>query len=129
MFAAVNDGYVPITDIDVGCTPNFTTTNHNIIGGAKILDRHVASLLWHGARFTLPCFDAVELNGELGVTGIGGFGLGPGEQILDADMTIDIEYSFLYLNLKPLRRSQTFHVRALRGSDNSFHWEYLQQSN
>jgi hypothetical protein len=125
MFVVVNDGYTPVTNVAISCTPTFTTQEHISVNGFKTTLNNFSSILWHGQPLTLPCIDAVAFAEDSNHSGLGDIAISSDNPILTADMTIDVKYAFVYLNLKPLRRSQSFHLRAVRGADNSFHWAYL----
>jgi hypothetical protein len=112
MFSVTNQGYIPLTDIAVHCTPNFHTSTFFTWQDVDMLFPDTASQLAHAETVTLPCFKIFR-----------DLWLGRGPVIPGATLRIDIEYAFYHLNMKTLRRSQSFWVRSVAGKNNSQHWE------
>lgn len=118
MFVVANDGYVLLTKVEVDCGFSVSDSNGNSFSNSIAGFENAADHLWHSDKFTLPCFNILTLGGEPGMNRLS-------QPITQASLEIEIEYSFFYINLKYLRRHQTFHLRALRAIDNSFHWEFV----
>jgi hypothetical protein len=111
LFKISNGGYLPLTDLDAEC--RFSGT----FGGWHVKDARsdypqFAEYLLHGGTVTLPCF-----------TMLGGTDIPhpPTGNTLD----IRITYALYHANIKALRRSQNFHFKALTGTDNLQHWQFL----
>jgi len=117
MFSITNQGYVPLTDVDVDCFPNFQSTAITM-GGSLVSFRNVAGYLEHGGTVTIPCFripdifrttaPAAERTKRPGAT-----------------LGVVVSYALYHINLKFLRRSQEFHFRSVVGKDGSQHWIFL----
>lgn len=113
LFKLSNDGYLPVTDLDADCKFSGTFNGWHVKDNiAKYRD--FAGCLLHGGTVTIPCF-----------TMLGGpdISQSPGN-VLD----IKVTYALYHLNIKALRRSQTFHFKALTGTDNAQHWQFLAES-
>jgi hypothetical protein len=110
LFLLKNEGYIPITDLQVICTPTF------LLGQARFGWEGVSLglpikpnvVLAHDGTITLPCFQTVGLVGEH----------------MSAGSTLDIRitYAFFHLNFHPLRRIQSFHFKSVIGTDHAQHW-------
>ena len=120
LFLLVNQGYAPITDIDVQCIPQFKTTDYVSFPGEITVQHPVAGTYWHNGQATLPCVGSVNYPDEPHPPG--GILLRPNSLITEASMQVKVIYSFLGLRFKQLRRSQTFKLRAIRVADGSFRW-------
>lgn len=108
LWDVVNGGYIPITNLTAVCAPDPFS-----ISGAKFSQvtfsmGDFADVLSHDGFATIPCFHMILAKG-IRVT--------PGERF-----TVIIQYAFLYLNIRPLRRSQTFRFQAVQAADGTYHW-------
>lgn len=119
LFVLLNQGYAPITDIEVQCTPQFKTADY--VAFQDITVQHpVGGTYWHNGQATLPCVGSVNYPDEPHPPG--GILLRPNSRITEASMQVKVIYSFLGLRFKRLRRSQMFKLRAIRAADGSFRW-------
>jgi hypothetical protein len=138
LFYVANDGYAPISDLDVDCIVNFESASQHIVvrgsptieyshfadylshsGGSPTIEySHFADYLSHSERATLPCFHAVVLNtpstGAFKVNG----------DISKATLSVIVYYSYYPLSWKPFRRHQVFHFQAIPDSTGSLHWTF-----
>jgi hypothetical protein len=122
-FSIANEGYIPITDIDVDCTMSFSGEN----AAVRVFDNTLgfegfARQLVHGDRITLPCFQAIN---EMSQT-INGVDFDNPKNFQHCGLTISISYALVYVNFKRLRRSQNFNFATELADDHSLHWVYLQ---
>lgn len=121
MFVATNEGYAPLTDIQVDCIVNFTT-DRGLVSKNNTVHFTVATTKLHTGHFTVPCTRTVTANNEPAIGEW--FAIGVSGRIVSAEMTINISYSFFGIKLKSLRRSQSFRVVAEKADDKSFHWAF-----
>jgi len=115
MLAISNQGYVPLTDVEVDCVPKFDTSRHIFFDGMTVHFGNVAHYLPHAGLVTVPCFAIPELYQIKG-----GYGVPPG-----ATLEITVNYAFYHANLKALRRSQHFRFESVQAADKSQHWAFL----
>jgi hypothetical protein len=118
MFSVSNGGYIPLTNLDADCVFGAVADPlplHDLrLEGNSMPVHNFASWLWHDDRATLPCFHILRER------------IGPNlYNFKNPTLEITVLYSFVGLNLKPLRRSQTFLFRAAIASDNSWRWLFL----
>jgi hypothetical protein len=105
----VNEGYVPLTDLDAHCFPTFVM-GRSVVAHNHFHSDHFADYLGHADTVTIPCFRIAQklLIGSEYENG----------SILD----IEITYAFWHLNFRYLRRSAIFHFVSTSGTDGSQHW-------
>jgi hypothetical protein len=120
MFEAVNEGYAPLTDIQLLCTIDLTTDKDQILRDNAV--SHVVGTAWHGRRFTIPCTRAVGAGNEPAISGKTAYWVSG--NIISAKMTVKFTYAVCGINIKHLRRSQSFHMVAEKSVDGSFHWSF-----
>jgi hypothetical protein len=113
MFSVTNQGYVPLTDVDVSCFPNFETDNHGIVRRNAFNFSEVAHYLGHAGTVTIPCF-TIPKKLELG-----------GKKLPGATLEVTVTYALYHVNLKRLRRSQHFAFSSVAAKDGSQHWVFL----
>jgi hypothetical protein len=109
-FVVVNGGIIPVTELDADCegAAIMGTTDASQIHDLRI---DFADYLPHDGRVTIPCLPIWT---------------GPGKTFSDnATLRVTIAYAFWHLNLKPFRRSQTFHFKSIKAMDGSQNWEVL----
>jgi len=117
MFVLVNQGYAPVANIEVDCVSSFDTNGgrfRNIHLRTSIRDN-----LWHASKVTLPCMRTMGYDCEPYIPN-SIFGFSSDYHVERADMNIEISYRAIGI----FRRSQTFHVVALRAVGNSYRWEF-----
>jgi hypothetical protein len=118
-FLVINEGYVPITDLDAECEINSTIGtvqfNNWRVGFAGFAD-----YLAHEGSVTAPCFQSIELDG----TNRPFIGVGPANRDVteSAALSMTIIYSFYHINLKWFRRSQSLRFKSIIGKDGAQHW-------
>jgi hypothetical protein len=110
IFVVSNGGYVPLTDLDAYCYPNFKTSSGNAMLNAKYDSHSFADYLGHDGYVGIPCFELAS-NFHF-----------PGQYNSGSELTIQISYAFYHLNLKSIRRSQWFSFSSILGKDGSQHW-------
>ena len=119
LFSVANEGYIPLTDLDANCGPDFGDTKYTFgIRDSALVYHHFAQWLAHSDRVTLPCFHAINLIGGTDLAG----------QLKASDivkLTISVSYTFMYINVPFLRRSETFNFSAVRADDGSLHWKFI----
>jgi hypothetical protein len=115
MFAISNNGYIPLTNMDVQCAPHFVTSTYYIFDGFAVEYKDFCNYLGHAGTVTLPCFRIPQM-----LVFPSNINKRPG-----ATLEVVVKYSLYHLNLKFLRRSQTFHFKSVAAKDKSQHWEFL----
>jgi hypothetical protein len=120
-FIVTNDGYLPITDLDVICDPE-VVYNQRGMGYFSVSENDMhfppfSSYLAHSEKTTLPCFDVLNMD------------TGMASGIRKANLTVTVTYAFIHPNIKPLRRSQRFSFHGVKGKDGSWHWIYGKSPN
>jgi hypothetical protein len=108
MFEISNGGYVPLTNLNAYCVPNFVAPHIHMENNTAEID-NFATYLAHNRTVTLPCFQLIRVT----------------QVPSGARLDIAISYAFYHLNLRWLRRSQVFHFQSIRGEDGSQHWQFL----
>jgi hypothetical protein len=109
-----NEGYVPLVHLDALCQLNLTFENGQWMhtgpqGGFLFED--FSEYLGHGNRATIPCFRSLDTGGRK---------IKPG-----ATLTVRLSYAFPGLNLRFLRRSQSFRLKSVVGVDGLPHWTFM----
>lgn len=117
LFDLVNNGYIPVTNLDVSCKFG-TTINGQHIHNVKFEDagrsvHNFAEYVAHNGRTTIPCFNMINSTGA------------PLSMSEGSTLNVTISYAFFYANLRYLRRSQTFRFKSLAAKDGTQHWQYL----
>jgi hypothetical protein len=116
MFLVGNGGYVPTTEMQVQCSPDFVTDKDNYVLRSSLdIANFQIDYLGHGGTATLPCFELVRT-----------FSF---SRLKRAKLTIKITYAFIHLNISWLRKSQSFQFVATLGSDGHLHWMTAPSSN
>jgi hypothetical protein len=119
MFVAVNEGYVPLSSIEVSCISTFKTTtgafDHNVA------TYPIGATIWHEGRFTIPCTHVLKSTND---PDSGPWITAGVDEVTEADMDVAISYSILGISMKPFRRSRSFHVKAEKSADSSWHWSF-----
>jgi hypothetical protein len=113
LFSVANEGYLPVTDLDVICHANFSVGR----GTAQDNDfawNQFAKILRHSEKSTIPCFKIV---------GFGPNGSPPFSTV--GDLTATVSYSPWPLKIRWMRRTQEFHFKAFQGPDGHFVWTYV----
>jgi len=110
LFSISNGGYAPISDLSADCILDTEDSNGNIFGGDHVIVDHFADYLTHGSNVTIPCFRSLAIHGV---------------SLTRADLSVVITYSFYPITYQRLRRHQTFRFRAVKSSDGSLHWTFL----
>lgn len=110
MFLISNQGYIPLTNIDVSCIPAFSSTNF-AIRDMHFIYPNAAEYLGHATTMTIPCFNMFTIKND--------------EMNSGATLTLTVVYSLYHVNIKFLRRSQSFFFRSVKAKDESQHWEFL----
>lgn len=118
MFIIVNQGYAPITNIEVDCVSDFNTDRGGRFSNIHLRNRMPKSL-WHENKVTLPCLTIVGYSDEPVIPNTI-FGFSPAPHIESADMTISISYRLFGV----FQRSQAFHLVAFKAADNSYRWGF-----
>ena len=54
-FVVVNGGYIPVTDLDADCTPDFVTSAESGMGGISVKSLKFADSIPHDGRATISC--------------------------------------------------------------------------
>jgi hypothetical protein len=116
IFNVTNEGYIPITDPHIDCVwhwkyhvQGWPESSFNIAftpGFPSI------SFVGHGAKFSAPCYDLEFLNNPAFERPL------PGSSI-----DVKVSYAYWPINLRWLRRSQTFHLKTV-GKEGSQQWEF-----
>jgi hypothetical protein len=111
MFTLTNEGYAPVTQLQIDCLLKIRAIKFGQEGGFSFPMRapiDPARVLGHESRITVPCI--VKISGL--------------EPTAGSKLDITISYAFWHLNLPWLRRSETFHFLSI-GSTDSQHWQIL----
>jgi hypothetical protein len=103
----VNQGYIPISSVEVVCIVNVWAGRRSGANNVGFLNT-VLGTYWHEGKFTVPCAHV---------------GINKAPVIL-AKMTITVSYAVFGLKFRFLRGQQTFHVEALRADDGSYRWTF-----
>jgi len=112
MFQISNTGYIPVTDLDCKCA--FTATflpNGPRFNETAAIFTNFADYLDHGGYITAPCFRTIQLANMRPKEG--------------AALEVTVSYALYHINLRWLRRSQTFRFKSVTGADRSQHWQFL----
>jgi len=112
MFSITNQGYIPLTDVDVNCLPSYTTSANVEFRNIAFPFHGVADYLGHAGTVTIPCFQIADVVKIVG------------NKLPNATLEIVVTYALYHANVKPLRRSQRFHFRSVIARDQSQHWEF-----
>jgi hypothetical protein len=108
MFTTSYEGYWPITDIDISCTPQYVTEHYNLHLGNVQVYQHITSYMTHSDQLTIPCFmgdrDAKVRNDFV------------------TRLDVAIAFSFFPAKWRVLRKSKTFHFLCTRDKSNQPHW-------
>jgi hypothetical protein len=112
VFLISNEGYIPITDLDAYCIPDYGGTKTFAMHDNTLRYSDFASWLGHASKVTVPCFRIFTVDSHLG-------------NIESPKLTISITYAFLHANINSLRRQQTFQFKAVKAEDASWHWTYV----
>lgn len=104
LFTVSNGGYVPITDLDVTCKPNFKSPSVSVFRNDFIF-HDFAAYLSHDSRATIPCFHIYA-----------------GHVPEEATLEVVISYAMFHLNWKTLRKHQTFHFRSVSAKNGHRYW-------
>jgi len=108
MFDLVNDGFIPIANLDAVCTNQDAQLGAVHYGNNSLMVTHFADYLWHDGRVTAPCFHLFEVTGARFKSG--------------AKFKIEIIYAFWLFDYPRLRRSQSFYFESVAGPDGAHHW-------
>jgi hypothetical protein len=111
MWLLQNDGYVRVTNLDAYCIPDAWAANQKAdqvqgLTGVGFPFAKFADFLDHSGTVTIPCFHVIDLGGLYTVSG--------------SRLTIEIDYSFLYIPF--VRRFQRFNFESIVGPDGVQHW-------
>jgi hypothetical protein len=113
MFSISNQGYIPLTGIDVHCIPHYVTSAYVIFDEFDFAYFDSAEYLGHSETVTVPCFDMPQMVKV------------PGNKLPGATLEIIVDYSLYHLKAQWLRRSQYFYFKSVQSADKSQHWQFL----
>lgn len=114
LYYCPNEGYIPLTDIAVDCVVDYSTSTGSIYENNAVGFPDVAAYLGHGSRVTIPCF---RVPGAL---------YSPRSRVNPgARLSVIVYYGLCHLNIRFLRRNQTFRFRSLTAKDGTQHWEFM----
>lgn len=109
LFLLVNEGYLPVTNLDADCGFSFEASPRINIQRNIAEFPNFARFVPHSGMVTLPCFRTV--------TGTW--------QFTSAQLNVTATYSYYGIPWQLFRRHQTFLFRAVKASDGSLHWTYV----
>jgi hypothetical protein len=114
-FYVANEGYIPLTDLDADCNPEMPDTHLKFLSNSFIFP-NFSHWLAHSDKATVPCFAAFNT-----------FRKPPDalKETRNPGLEIRVVYAFLHINLKLLRRSQTFRFKGVVADDGLVHWIYI----
>jgi hypothetical protein len=116
-FSIANEGYIPVTELDADCAVDYGDKDYTTgIRDSVFAYHNFSRWLAHGDRATLPCLKAAAQMAAL---------LPSAKTVDVAMLTVYVKFAFIHLNLKFLRRSQTFRFTAVRADDGTLHWIFI----
>jgi hypothetical protein len=107
MFQLTNSGYIPVTNLGCLCTPTAAFGSRLLLKNSSSGWR-IPGTLAHNGFVSIPCFNLFDPPGI--------FSPSPG-----AVLDIDVGYTMLHF----IHRRQSFHFKAVIGTGNQQHWQFL----